>query len=183
MCPCKKCGNLFSGPSKRRFCFECSPVGMIGGRLPVKEGTLLKCKVCGRGYAYCRRKGHITDKCNSCLVNGRREEVKRRAVDLMGGACVLCGYDKCLRSLDFHHVDSSKKEFNINAATAVLSWTRLEAELNKCRLLCKNCHGEVEEAIQNGSCPVLPPKYLKGHVAQWKSNRLITDRSQDRVLP
>jgi hypothetical protein len=64
-------------------------------------------------------------------------------VDYKGGACVLCGYSKCLRAMDFHHLDPSTKRFNI-ASSHNRSWEALRLELDKCMLICSNCHYELE---------------------------------------
>lgn len=66
----------------------------------------------------------------------------------MGGACCLCGYNRCLRALSAHHLDPSQKDFNIGQAKAnPKSWSKIVSELRKCVLLCKNCHDEVHDGI------------------------------------
>ena len=72
----------------------------------------------------------------------RRAGHKRRAVELLGGACSECGYDKCLNALHFHHLDPSKKSFGIGTRISHYSWKRIEGEVSKCVLLCANCHFE-----------------------------------------
>lgn len=64
-------------------------------------------------------------------------------VEYKGGACQLCGYARSLRALDFHHVDPTTKQFSI-AGSHNRSWDSLRAELDKCLLVCSNCHGELE---------------------------------------
>lgn len=75
-----------------------------------------------------------------------RQELKRRMVEYKGGRCELCGYDRSLRALDFHHVEPSKKRFNI-AGSHLRSWRSLVSELDKCILVCSNCHDEVESGV------------------------------------
>jgi uncharacterized CHY-type Zn-finger protein len=65
-------------------------------------------------------------------------------VDYKGGACVLCGYGECLRAMDFHHLDPASKRFNI-APSHNRSWESLREELDKCMLICSNCHFELED--------------------------------------
>lgn len=62
-----------------------------------------------------------------------------------GNKCSVCGYDKCKRALQFHHLDPATKEFDISGKGQTLSWKRLKAEADKCVLLCANCHAEAEE--------------------------------------
>jgi hypothetical protein len=77
-------------------------------------------------------------------VTKRRKALKRRAVALHGGACVLCGYDKHPGVLDFHHLDPSTKRFGISSGGYSRSWARILEEISKCILVCANCHREVE---------------------------------------
>ena len=93
-------------------------------------------------YEYKRSAGHTKKVCNSCMVNRRRFKIKEKAVDYKGGCCEECGYSKCLQALDFHHLDQTKKDFVISGAHA-RSWQAIKEELDKCRLLCANCHREV----------------------------------------
>lgn len=62
-----------------------------------------------------------------------------------GGKCIRCGYNKCLKALEFHHVDPSKKDFTISNDHFKL----LEAvkETKKCILICSNCHKEFHDNL------------------------------------
>jgi hypothetical protein len=60
-----------------------------------------------------------------------------------GGACALCGYACCLRALEFHHLSPATKRFSI-AGSHTRSWKSLRTELDKCILVCSNCHDEIE---------------------------------------
>jgi len=71
-----------------------------------------------------------------------RKNMKRRAVDYKGGKCQGCGYDKCVEAFDFHHRDPEAKEFGISSMGHCRSWDKMKAELDKCDLLCSNCHRE-----------------------------------------
>jgi hypothetical protein len=98
------------------------------------------CKFCKRSFIYNRDKGHRHNLCCSCKTTQRRAKVKRRAVEYKGGKCTRCGYDKCDGALDFHHTNDDK-EFGI-ADSYNKSWERLKTELDKCELICANCHRE-----------------------------------------
>ena len=74
----------------------------------------------------------------------RRRTIKERAVALLGGECVLCGYKKHPGVLDFHHLDPNTKSFGISSGGLSRSWTSIENELSKCILVCANCHREIE---------------------------------------
>lgn len=102
-------------------------------------------ETCGRRYIHDWHKGHTARFCNSCRSGQWRDrrELKWRMVQYKGGACILCGYRNCLRALDFHHFDPSQKRFSFGP-NHQRSWKVLRAELDKCMLLCSNCHFELE---------------------------------------
>lgn len=151
---CKKCGDAFPNRTRidgrvrliagRRCCLKCLPFGHRD-RVSTEHRA---CQSCSRVYVYDRKKGHTATKCNSCNANGNRVAVKRRAIDYKGGSCSRCGYNKCPDSLVFHHLDPKGKDFTMAGGWA-LSWDRLEDELDKCILLCANCHGEVHAEMRN----------------------------------
>jgi len=75
-----------------------------------------------------------------------RRRVKVKLVNYKGGKCEICGYNKCISSMDFHHLDPSEKDFSISSKT--LSFDRLKNEVDKCILVCRNCHGEIHYEIE-----------------------------------
>lgn len=99
-------------------------------------------KVCKRCDKEVKHKGFF---CRSCYVNQRKQRVKQMAVEYLGGKCIRCGYNRCVYALDCHHKDKTTKSFNISGAHS-RSWKAIKEELDKCVLLCANCHREVEYA-------------------------------------
>lgn len=67
---------------------------------------------------------------------------KTKAVAYKGGKCSRCGYDKCVASLEFHHTDPNEKEAQVSKYFC-FSWKKIKIELDKCVLLCSNCHNEL----------------------------------------
>jgi hypothetical protein len=67
-------------------------------------------------------------------------------IDHKGGKCQFCGYSKCVRSLHFHHIDSRTKEAGLGQITH-RQWDRVLKELDKCILVCANCHGEIHDGL------------------------------------
>lgn len=68
---------------------------------------------------------------------------KRKKVELIeykGGCCEKCGYNKCIEAMEFHHIDPMEKDFTISGKS--WSFERLKSEVDKCVLLCSNCHKE-----------------------------------------
>lgn len=92
-------------------------------------------------------------RCKKCAVESvqkRREAVKKMAVEYKGGECVRCGYKKYIGALEFHHV-SDNKEFGIGNRGYTKSWKKIKNELDKCILVCSNCHKEIHDEIRVGS--------------------------------
>lgn len=94
-------------------------------------------------------------RCKRCIgdaVTRRHRRLKQILVAEFGGGCVVCGYNRVLGNLHFHHVDPRQKSFGVNMARGrSLAVYREEAE--KCVLVCANCHGEIEA----GLIPSPPP--------------------------
>ena len=80
-------------------------------------------------------------------VAKRRKKLREMAREYKGGKCILCGYAKCQRALNFHHRDPNQKEFGLSARGITRSWEKVRDELDKCILLCANCHMEVHDGI------------------------------------
>jgi len=73
----------------------------------------------------------------------RRKALQDKAIAYLGGKCQICGYNKCNAALHFHHIDPQGKDFCISSA--LTSWKRIQRELDKCILLCANCHYETHD--------------------------------------
>ena len=103
----------------------------------------------------------------------RRKALRAKALDYMGGKCHICGYQKCMASLHFHHPDPMAKEFTVSSR--LTSWSRIQRELDKCILLCANCHGEVHEGLH--------PNYLDpdGVWANLYDDEVTEDEDQSSV--
>lgn len=99
------------------------------------------CKKCNRPLKSNRR-----NFCDACNVASQRQRNKERLVEYKGGKCEICGYKKCTASLIFHHLDPSKKDFGV--AAQLKSIETLKKEVDKCQLLCANCHGEIHEQLK-----------------------------------
>lgn len=92
--------------------------------------------------------------CKKCEYEAGRKylrDLKQKAVNHKGGACQHCGYNKSLRSLVFHHINPEYKDFAIGenrpGVKKARTWAVIVSELDKCILLCQNCHNEVHEML------------------------------------
>jgi len=136
---------------KRKYCFECSPLG--GGNrktLELHTATRRVCSGCSEekpvSEFFKRPRGDYKSFCKAC--HGKegtklRKQYKQQAVVHMGGECQKCGYKRCNRALEFHHIDPSQKDFTFSGARR--SFESSKAELDKCTMLCANCHREEHE--------------------------------------
>jgi len=82
----------------------------------------------------------------------RRKNRKKQRDDIkisFGGKCVMCGYDKCLSALDFHHPDPSKKDDNVGRLLSEKGKLVAYKEAKKCKLVCRNCHAELHYGFDN----------------------------------
>lgn len=107
-------------------------------------------KIGKTGKKYCKQ-------CNNDAVSKVRMNRKIECILYKGGKCIKCGYDKCLSALEFHHLDPNEKDFGISNSDRT-SFEILKPELDKCVLLCSNCHRETHEELKNN-----------GNIINWKN--------------
>ena len=120
----------------------------------------------GRPHSWCYQ---CSDESSTRLIRERKE----RCIEYKGGKCIVCGYNKYIGSMTFHHLDPSVKNYNI-AKLKSYTLEELKPELDKCVLLCLNCHGETHSGlIDISEFMKLPTPYSSGpslsgnHVREW----------------
>jgi transposase len=117
---------------------------------PGPAERLLQCKRHGM-TPFVLRKDERTYRCKQCrseAVSRRRRKLKAMLVEEAGGRCTLCGYDRCIAALQFHHLDPSTKSFGVSRNGVTRRLDLLRDEIAKCVLLCGNCHTEVEVRLR-----------------------------------
>ena len=126
----------------------------------MKTQTLKECTNChqnlplDRAHFYTRRDTHFTSWCKKCLnkhTTTRGQSRKLKAIEYKGGKCTICNYNTHPSAMDFHHLDPSKKEQSPSSMRLV-SWETQKKELDKCILVCRNCHSEIHAGLH--------PQYL-----------------------
>lgn len=153
------------GDAVKRECSKCHEIKALGEFYVDGHGYMrINCKACDRvtmrSWQDARRKVGGCIKCNTPALPGRSEcagcmkkdadrcasrrgIMRRRAVEYLGGICVDCEtrFDD-IEVYDFHHVDPATKDHDIadGAKWMALTWSRVVKELQKCVLLCANCH-------------------------------------------
>ena len=80
-------------------------------------------------------------------VSQRRQKLKNMSVEYKGGHCIICGYNRCMSALEFHHLDQNKKDFSISVNGYTMSWEKVKNELDKCVCVCANCHREIHSGL------------------------------------
>ena len=69
------------------------------------------------------------------------------AIEYKGSKCCVCGYNKYFGALQFHHTNPQEKEFSLSKKGLTRSWDKIKIELDKCILVCANCHAEIHAGI------------------------------------
>jgi 5-methylcytosine-specific restriction endonuclease McrA len=156
---CANCGSQFPNwiridgrlrcLKNRKYCLECSPFKSHNTiKIPAKGGYCISCgkELTGNQTKYCSDfcKGHAFNYDTYKNTKIRAIERKLHFVQLLGGCCARCGYEKNLTALTFHHLNPATKQFNLDARSlASASFEAIEAEVKQCILLCHNCHHEL----------------------------------------
>ena len=159
---CKKCGNPIGsevriankrvGLCGRSYCLDCSPYGnnnsyQLSKRQEELEKGTKMCNTCnlekplGQFYPV-KKLNTLTPYCKECSrkrVANKFRTIKQYAVTYLGGMCSACSLVDHPVVYDIHHIDPTEKEFNISTF-GKFDKERLEKELDKCMLLCANCH-------------------------------------------
>ena len=85
--------------------------------------------------------------CHKDQTIERQRLFKRKSIEYKGNKCYYCGYSRYQGALQFHHLDPSKKNFSISKIKLTTWDERATNELDKCVLLCANCHMEVHAGV------------------------------------
>lgn len=109
-----------------------------------------KCGCCNKNlneiefYSY---KNKLWNYCKKCESNRKKTQLtnfKKSCLNYKNtNKCNICGYDKCIASLDFHHRDKNEKDFNISHCKQLVINDKIKNELDKCDVICSNCHREL----------------------------------------
>lgn len=83
--------------------------------------------------------------CKKCHTQSRVERFDKLMTEVFGEIkCQACGYDSCKRAIDCHHLNEEDKDFEpAKLRSSFISLDKMRKELEKCVLLCSNCHREV----------------------------------------
>jgi 5-methylcytosine-specific restriction endonuclease McrA len=86
-------------------------------------------------------------KCTKIQTLNRMRKLKNKMVEYKGGECVRCGYSKYYGALEFHHIDPNEKDFTPSELKKYKFDEYVKKELDKCMLVCSNCHREIHHEL------------------------------------
>lgn len=110
-----------------------------------------KCDVKTENFHQRRGKANSSTYCKSCTTEQtveRMRNIKSQMIEYKGRCCSRCGYDKYQGALEFHHLDPNEKDFNPSDLKKYKFDDRMKSELDKCILVCSNCHREIHHEIK-----------------------------------
>lgn len=149
---CRQCGDRIplkaniNGITKtlqnRTYCLKCVPFAEKLQQDPVLKEEERKAKNREKAKRAYEKNDYGELEKHKCYNN------KKLIVDLVGG-CQLCGYNKCYKSITFHHVIEEQKAFNLPARMFRYTFEKIKEELLKCIVACSNCHGEIHGDLIN----------------------------------
>lgn len=155
---CVICGNEFEAiKSTKKYCsVECQNAmrrQKYAERERVPKDASYKgqekvCPICGRTFSPKTTMANQRTCCYDCMPDGiqlTRGMFLAKIKEARGGKCIKCGYDRCIKALEFHHLDPSQKDFTISN-----DHFRLQEAINeskKCILICSNCHKELHDKM------------------------------------
>lgn len=87
-------------------------------------------------------------KTKSEIITQFRQKRKRDLITLYGGKCSLCGYNKSIKALEFHHIKPQDKKYALGTGNCHKLQDDL-TEAKKCLLVCANCHREIHDGFYN----------------------------------
>lgn len=105
-------------------------------------------------YKRTDKKNSYTSWCKNCsneYYAKRVRDVKIKMINHKGGSCERCGLninDTHYSVFDFHHKNPEEKDINFDKIK-YQKWEKIEKEIEKCKLLCSNCH-RIEHAEIGG---------------------------------
>ena len=155
---CIKCNDTFTNVApnntyvdirSRKYCWTCKPYNSSNNKV-LEERTEKECNRCHKVLPieafYSKTATGLRTKvtyCIGCMIEYNKErelKIKIVLLTLRGGCCSVCGYNKNVFALDFHHRNPEEKEFNLAHISGITK--AVLDEIEKCDILCSNCHRE-----------------------------------------
>jgi len=123
------------------------------------------CKCCNREIK------HKTDAIQLCIICKKKSKRLARRIsasNYKNNKCEICGIERKtiddLEMFDFHHVDRNNKSFELGDKIESRKWEDVKNELDKCMMLCANCHRKQHIYLRNDTVV----KYAENLVASYR---------------
>lgn len=121
-------------------------------------------------FRYRTDRDSLSTYCRVCEAENAKDvylKNKTFCVNALGGQCVFCNKIYPIPVYDFHHKEPEHKDFNISEYRHTTP-TKLINELDKCILVCHNCHMKIhhEMKIRDGYI-----NKIKGNSELWNTNK------------
>ncbi len=147
---CAWCGHWFQPKTyKSQYCSQgCSQKGWWAARRQHLKKR--RCAWCGHWFQpSCKHAFSCGRRCARRLsLTRKRHALKQRMVSYKGGCCQCCGYMTCIAALEFHHRRRGAKDLTVRIVGAWAWSAKLRRELDKCDLVCANCHREIHNPVR-----------------------------------
>lgn len=114
------------------------------------------CRECGEtdpAKFYKSKKHSCRTICWKCKIKKNNDKIKgyrKAAVDYKGGQCSVCSYSRCLAALEFHHLVAGEKDPKWKTLRRC-NLDTMKRELDKCVLVCSNCHREIHAGLRGSA--------------------------------
>lgn len=150
---CIVCGKEFEAiKSTKKYCSTECQNAMRRQKYANKDNAnknLEKiCPICENSFVPKNAAANQRLCCYDCMPDGiqlTRGMFLAKLKQVKGGRCIRCGYNTCLKALEFHHIDPKQKDFTISNDHFKLQDAVEESK--KCILICSNCHKELHDNI------------------------------------
>lgn len=126
----------------------------VGGCNKMLMTNPKQCAKCNKMF-YPKKQAKTRRYCYECMpeqekITGSdtRKLIKQWSLEYKGNKCSCCGYNKCIEALEFHHLNPEEKDFSLSDRNIKLDWEQIKKELDKCILVCSNCHREIHAGIR-----------------------------------
>ena len=126
-------GNFNAGGGE-----TCMDIVRVLGRKRKRKAKVMKN---GMDKSICKQCSNLRQ---ATQILSRQLENKKKAIEYKGGKCIRCGYHGFYGALEFHHIDPKSKTRDIGTQRKQnLQFEDWKEELDKCELVCANCHREI----------------------------------------
>lgn len=103
---------------------------------------------CKTQYSYTKIRNKFKENTGFSYQSFKGLKRKLEIFETRGSGCKICGYNKNLAALEFHHLDPKKKSFILDMRNlANRSEDLIKKELTKCNMICANCHAEIHNPL------------------------------------